>query len=51
MEYSTKMLKENAELSIVEVAMRSAISNVSTYYRLFKEKYGISPAEYRNRLK
>ncbi len=51
LEYSTNLLKENAELSIAEIATRSAIPNVSTYYRLFKEKYGISPAEYRNQLK
>lgn len=51
LEYSTRLLKENIEMPISEVAAKSAIPNISTYYRLFKEKYGISPSEYRNQLK
>ncbi len=48
LEYSAGLLKDKRELPISEVATQSAFPNISTYYRLFKEKYGMSPAEYRN---
>lgn len=48
LEYSVQLLISNQEMSVKDVAARSAFPNSATYYRLFKEKYGISPNTYRN---
>jgi|GEM_PF-5239455 AraC-type DNA-binding domain-containing proteins len=45
---AVKLLKENPEIIISEVADKCAIPNISTFYRLFKEKYGMTPVEFRN---
>lgn len=41
--YSVTLFREHPEMSISEVGDASAIPNISTFYRLFKEKYGLSP--------
>lgn len=41
--YSVLLFREHPEMSISEVGEASAIPNQSTFYRLFKEKYGLSP--------
>lgn len=41
--YSVTLFREHPEMSISEVSDASAIPNISTFYRLFKEKYGLSP--------
>lgn len=41
--YSITLFREHPEMSISEVGNASAIPNISTFYRLFKEKYGLSP--------
>lgn len=43
LEYSVGLLLSNENMSVKEIAFRSAFPNSATYYRLFKEKYGISP--------
>lgn len=47
-EQAGKMLR-NARLSVFEVAVSVGYENTSFFYRKFKEKYGISPNEYRRR--
>lgn len=42
LELAAKLLKENPNMGINEVAKKSAIPNTSTFYRLFKDKYGIT---------
>ena len=41
--YSVLLFRMHPEMSISEVGNASAIPNISTFYRLFKEKYGLSP--------
>lgn len=41
--HSVTLFREHPEMSISEVSDASAIPNISTFYRLFKEKYGLSP--------
>lgn len=41
--HSVTLFREHPEMSISEVGNASAIPNISTFYRLFKEKYGLSP--------
>lgn len=48
LESAIKILKENPEISISEVAEKCAIPNISTFYRLFKDKYGMTPVEFRD---
>ena len=51
LEYSVGLLLSNENMSVKEIAFRSAFPNSATYYRLFKEKYGISPNTYRSNSK
>lgn len=51
LEYSVGLLLSNENMSVKEIAFRSAFPNSVTYYRLFKEKYGISPNTYRSNSK
>lgn len=51
LEYSVGLLLSNENMSVKEIAVRSAFPNSATYYRLFKEKYGISPNTYRSNYK
>ncbi len=47
LEYSLTLLKEQEHFTIEAVAMDSGFNNVRTYQRIFRERYGMSPAEYR----
>ena len=49
--YSVTLFREHPEMSISEVSDASAIPNISTFYRLFKEKYGLSPKMFIEQLK
>lgn len=49
--YSVTLFREHPEMSISEVGDASAIPNISTFYRLFKEKYGLSPKMFIEQLK
>lgn len=51
LEYSIFLLKNNPEMSIQEVGEASALPSSTTFYRLFKEKYDISPKVFREQLK
>lgn len=47
LEYAARLLRENIEITIQMVAEQSAIPNTSTFYRLFREKFGMTPVEFR----
>lgn len=47
LEHSLKMLSEGNE-TIESVAYDSGFNNVRTFYRIFREEFGMTPAEYRN---
>lgn len=47
LEYAVKLLRENPEIPITEVAEKCALPNLSTFYRIFKDKYGMTPVEFR----
>ena len=44
--YSENLLK-SSDMSVTEIAMESGFGNLSYYSRAFKERYGMSPREYR----
>lgn len=44
--YSENLLK-SSEMSVTEIALESGYENLSYYSRAFKERYGMSPKEYR----
>lgn len=50
LEYAIELFHENPEWSISKIAEQSAIPNLSTFYRLFKDKYGMSPNLFRNKI-
>lgn len=50
LEYSVYLLKNHPEMSIQEVGKASALPSSATFYRLFKEKYDISPNNFREQL-
>lgn len=50
LEYSLKLLKENDNYTIEAVAMDSGFNNIRTYQRLFRNKYGMSPAQFKKSL-
>lgn len=47
LEYAVGLLKDEPGLSINDVAAKSALPSSSTFFRLFKEKYGVSPKKFR----
>lgn len=47
LEYSIYLLKNHPEMSIQEIGEASALPSSTTFYRLFKEKYDISPKVFR----
>lgn len=50
LEYAEKLIQEHPELQIKVVALESGFSNVRTFYRLFWEKNGVTPSEYKEKL-
>lgn len=50
LEYAIELFHENPEWPISKIAEQSAIPNLSTFYRLFKDKYGMSPNLFRNKM-
>lgn len=47
LEEAARLLRECPELPVSDVGIQCALPSTSTFFRLFKEKYGVSPAEYR----
>ena len=45
---SAEELLANPELSITEIALQSGFSSISTFNRIFKQKKGCTPSEYRS---
>lgn len=48
LEYAVQLLESRPELSIQGIASQCGLENASTFYRLFKEKYGVNPKAFRN---
>lgn len=48
LEYSLELFKKHPDWPVSKIAEQSGIPNLSTFYRLFKEKYGTSPNFFRN---
>lgn len=51
LEYAAKMLKEHPCYTIDAIAKECGMSTVQTFYRLFSEKFGVTPTEFRSGLK
>ncbi len=47
LEYSVSLFRNHPDWPISRVATESALPSLSTFYRLFKDKYGISPNSFR----
>ena len=47
LEYSVSLFRNHPDWPISKVAAESALPSLSTFYRLFKDKYGISPNSFR----
>lgn len=47
LEYSVCLFRNHPDWPISKVATESALPSLSTFYRLFKDKYGISPNSFR----
>lgn len=50
LEYSVTLFREHPDWPINRVAEESALPRIFTFYRLFKDKYGISPNNFRKTL-
>lgn len=50
LEYAIELFHEHPDWSISKIAEQSALPNLSTFYRLFKDKYGMSPNLFRNKI-
>lgn len=51
LDYAVKMMEQYPECLIQSVAIECGIPNSGTFYRLFRERYGVTPAEYRVAMK
>lgn len=47
LEHSVQLLRSDKNTTVNEIASQCAFPNVATFYRLFKEKYGVSPQKFR----
>ena len=47
LEHAVSLLREGSSLSINDIAAQSALPSSSTFFRLFKEKYGMSPKKFK----
>lgn len=45
--YAVHLMNEHPEMSLEQVCLASGFSNATSFRRSFKEKYGISPSEFR----
>ncbi|WP_455588799.1 helix-turn-helix domain-containing protein [Bacteroides rodentium] len=51
LEYATKLMEENPLFTVTAIAVACGIPNVPTFHRLFRGKFGMTPAEYKKELK
>ena len=47
LDYAAALLRKNTNFSVEAIAIDCGIPVRQTFYRLFTEKFGLSPAEYR----
>ena len=47
MHYATKLLAERSDMSIAEIAQASGFSSADTFGRNFRQKYALTPSQYR----
>ena len=45
--HAVRLMKEHPEMSLEQVCLSSGFSNTTSFRRSFKEKFGISPSEFR----
>ena len=45
--YAVHLMNEHPEMSLEQVCLASGFSNATSFRRSFKEKFGISPSEFR----
>ena len=45
------MLRENTDLSVTEIANQVGYKNVQYFHNKFKQKYGVTPVQYRHAMK
>lgn len=50
LDYSVYLFRIHPDWPINEIAIQSALPSLSTFYRLFKERYGISPKAFKEQL-
>ena len=50
LEYAARLLREHPADHIKAIAANSGFNSVRTFYRLFSDKYGMSPVEYKEKL-
>lgn len=48
LEYSLILLKDSQNHTIESVAVDSGFNNARSFYRIFRERYGMTPSEYRD---
>ena len=49
LEFATKLLKEDQDMTISKAAFDVGYNELSTFYRVFKKKYDMTPFEWRKR--
>lgn len=50
LEYAAMLIREHPEYIISRIAENSGLPNISTFHRLFRERYGMTPVEYKKAL-
>lgn len=48
LKYASRLLIENDSLSVAEVGEKSGFNSSSTYFRVFRERFGMSPTYFRS---
>ncbi|MEG0517698.1 MAG: helix-turn-helix transcriptional regulator [Bacteroidales bacterium] len=50
LDYAVQLMKEHPQFLISKVSMHSGLTNIRTFYRLFHNRFGMTPLEYRKSL-
>ena len=48
LEHAVELIREHPEYIISHIAEECGLPNASTFHRLFRERYDMTPNEYRN---